>query len=180
MTPPEACLAGSHHASHPLPSLPLLPQTAPAGARPKLPPAHLRSAHQPRCGKTSGLRVGLRFRSARAGGKAGLIPELLPLRREIPRLRRPTLSQGRTRKKESACSARNDRVGAVRARTVSQPLRAGLTSDAPPALRWREDAGLSPQGMRGVPTKRGKARRYENRKSEEGFLRPKGLSYSSE
>src|SRR5207245_6725648 len=41
-----------------------LPAGAPRNPRPKLPPASLPSAHHPRCGKTSGLCVGLRFLSA--------------------------------------------------------------------------------------------------------------------
>jgi hypothetical protein len=38
-----------------------------------------------------------------------------------------------------------------------QASRPGLNCDAPPALRY---AGLSPRKTRGVPTNRGKARRY--------------------
>jgi hypothetical protein len=73
-------------------------------------------------------------------------------KKQIPRLRRPTRSQERTRKKESACSARNDNLRGVR-RVVgvgAEPMRVveadlqrspdlvGTSSDRPlPAERIR-------------------------------------------
>src|SRR6267154_300937 len=64
--------------------------------------------------------------------------------REIPHIRRPTLSQERKRRKKSACSVRNDSPGGGKRQCIAE----GRSNTAPPKGKTSTGGGLHDEPKR--------------------------------